>query len=91
MKGITLLSTQERILPRENEPNNHRPITCLHLTWTLLTGIIADEIYGFLENEGLLPEKQKDCRRKSKGNKEQLHIDKMLLQEVKPMRPLTSA
>ena len=78
-------------MPRENEPNNHRPITCLHLTWPLLTGIIADEIYGFLENEGLLPEKQKDCRRKSKGNKEQLHIDKMLLQEVKPMRPLTSA
>ena len=29
------------------------------------------EIYGFLENEGILPEKQKGCRRKSKGTGDQ--------------------
>ena len=53
------------------------------LTWKLLTGIIAHEIYGFLENEGILPEEQKACQRKSKGTGDQLYIDKMLLQEVK--------
>ena len=57
--------------------------TCLSLTWKLLTRVIAVEIYGFLENEGILPEEQKGCRRKSKGTEDQLYIDKMVLQEVK--------
>ena len=47
-----------------NETSNYRPITRLPLTWELLTGIIADEIYDFLENKGMLPEEQKQCRRK---------------------------
>ena len=45
--------------------------------------IIADEICDFLENEKILPEKQKRCRRKLKGTGNQLYRDKMLLQEVK--------
>ena len=48
-----------------------------------MTGITTGKIYGFLENEGILPEEQKGCRRKSKGTGDQLYIDKMLLQEVK--------
>ena len=43
----------------------------------------TNEIYGFLENKGLLPEEQKGCRRKSKGTGEKLYLDKLLLQEVK--------
>ena len=66
-----------------NEASNYQPITCLPLTWKLLTGIIADEIYGFLENEGILPEENKGCRRKSKGTGHQLYIAKMHLEEVK--------
>ena len=46
-------------------------------------GIVAVEIYGFLESERLLPEKQIWCRRKSKGIEDQLHIDMVLFQEVK--------
>ena len=49
----------------------------------LLTRITADEIYGFPEKEGILPEEQKGCRRKSKSTGDQLYIEKMLLQEVK--------
>ena len=48
-----------------------------------MTGIIADEIYVFLENEGMLLEEQKGYRRKLKGTRDQLYIDKILLQEVK--------
>ena len=51
-------------------------------------GIVADEIYGFLESERLLPEKQIWCRRKSKGIEDQLHIDMMLFQEVKQRKNL---
>ena len=53
------------------------------MTGKLLTGIINDEIYGFVDNEAILPEEQKGCRRKSKGTGDQLYIDKMPLQEVK--------
>ena len=80
-KWRTVLILKEK--SKQNEASNYRPITCLPLTWKLLTGIIADEIYVFLENEGLLPEEQKGCRRKSKGTGDQLHIHEMLLQEVK--------
>ena len=53
------------------------------MTGKLLTGIIDDEIYGFVDNEAILPEEQKGCRRKSKNTGDQLYIDKMPLQEVK--------
>ena len=29
--------------------NNYRPITCLPLMWKLLSGVIADQIYGHLD------------------------------------------
>ena len=80
-KGRSVLIQKDK--SKRNEATNYRPITCLPLTWKLLTGIIADEIYGFLENEGILPEEQKGCRRKSKGAGDQLYIDKRLLQEAK--------
>ena len=47
--------------------NQATTATFLPLTWKLLTEIIANEIYVFLENERILPEEQKGCRRYSKG------------------------
>ena len=43
----------------------------------------CDEIYGFLESEGILLENKKGWRRESKGTGDQLYMDKMLLQEEK--------
>ena len=51
--------------------------------WKLLTGILADEIYDYLEKKMLLPEEQKRCRRKSKETDDLLFIDKMILREVR--------
>ena len=51
----------------QNEIKQATTATFLPLTWKLLTDIIADEICVFLENERILPEKQKGCRRDSKG------------------------
>ena len=31
--------------------SNYRPITCLPLIWKLLTGLIAEEMYEFLEEK----------------------------------------
>ena len=62
-----------------NERSNYRPITCLPLMWKLLTGIVADEIYNHLEENNLLLEEQKGCRRNSRGTKDKLLIDKAVM------------
>ena len=50
-----------------NVAHNYRPVTCLPLMWKLLTGVIADQIYAHLEQEKLLQEEQKECRKGSRG------------------------
>ena len=47
----------------------------------LLTGVIAEEMYDYLEQEKVLTEKQKGCRRGSSGTKDQLLIDKTVLKD----------
>ena len=62
-----------------NEVSNYRPITCLPHMWKLITGIATDEIYNHLEENDLLPEEQKGCRRNSRGTKNHLLIDKAVM------------
>ena len=64
-------------------PSNYRPITCLPTTFKLVTAIIAEAIQNHLEQNGLIPEEQKGSRRKSRGTKNQLLIDKMILRNAK--------
>ena len=59
--------------------SNYRPITCLPTIWKLLTSIIADQIYTFLEANNLIPWQQKGNKRKSRGTKDQLLIDKLIV------------
>ena len=60
-----------------------RPITCLLLVRKLLTGVTAEEVYGFLDTNLLLSQEQKGCRIKSRGTNYLLFIDKMIMREVK--------
>ena len=53
-----------------NEVSNYSPITCLPRMWKLLTGIVADEIYNHLEEDDLVLEEQKGCRRNTRGTKD---------------------
>ena len=66
-----------------NDSSNYRPITCLPLAWKILTGILAEEIYSFFDENMILPEEQKGCRKKSRGTGDLLYIDKMVLKEAK--------
>ena len=66
-----------------NLASNYRPITCLPLMWKLLTGVIADQIYAHLNQEKLLPEEQKGCRKGSSGTNDLLYIDRAVIKEVK--------
>ena len=66
-----------------NVASNYRPITCLPLMWKLLTGLIADHIYAHLDEEKLLPEEQKGCKKGSRGTNDLLYIDREVIKEVK--------
>ena len=63
-------------------PSNYRPMTCLPLMWKLLTGMISEEIYGYLDERNLLPGEQKGCRKKSRGTHDLLFIEKMVLRDA---------
>ena len=82
--GRTVLCQKDPV--KGNSVENFRPITCLPLMWKLLTGIISEDMYCFMENENLLPEEQKGCRRKSRGTKDQLLIDKTILKDCRKRR-----
>jgi len=79
--GKTVLCVKD--LAKGSAVDNFRPITCLPLLWKLLTGIIAEELYNYLEEAALLTWEQKGCRKGSRGTKDQLLIDKMILKNCK--------
>ena len=64
-------------------PKNYRPITCLSTTYKLLTSVLKDRTYSHLEQNDLFPQEQKGCRRGSYGCKDQLMINKMILENCK--------
>ena len=66
-----------------NVASNYRPITCAPLMWKLLTGVIVDQIYAHLDQEKLLPEERKGCRKGSRGTNDLFYIDRAVIKEVK--------
>ena len=79
--GKTLFCIKE--IQKGNLVSNFSPITCLPLLWKLLTGAIPEELYEHLEKTNSLPWKQKGCRKGSRGTKDQLQLDKMIVKAGK--------
>ena len=77
----TLLCIKET--KKGNLVSYFRPITCLPLVWKLLTGILAKELYEHLEKTNSLPWEQKGWRKGSRGTKNHLLIDKMIVKDCK--------
>ena len=65
-----------------NIASNYRPVTCLLLMWKLLSDVIADQIYGHLDLQKLLPEEQEGCKKRSRATNDLLYIDKAVIREV---------
>ena len=80
-RGRTSLLQKDK--SKGNVASNYSPITCLLLMWKLLTGVITDQIYVHLDQEKLLPEVQKGCRKCSGGTNDLLYIDRAVIKEVK--------
>ena len=81
VKGRTVLIQKDA--KKGTIVSNYRPIACLPLMWKLLTGIFAEKIYDHLLDNNLLPDEQKGCRKRSRGTKDQLLIDKEILKEAR--------
>ena len=79
--GKTILCQKDPA--KGNEANNFRPISCLPLMWKLMTSILADSMYAYLDENSLLPSEQKGCKKRSRGTKDQLLIDQMVLRDCK--------
>ena len=77
--GTSLLQKDKS---KGNIASNYRRITYLPLMWKLLTGVIADQIYEHLDQEELLTEEQKGCRKASRGTNDLLYIDRAVIKEV---------
>ena len=63
--------------------DNYQPVSGLPLMWKLMTGIIGNSVYEYLETYNFLPVEQEGSRRNSRGAKDQLLIDKMMLNDCK--------
>ena len=73
--GRTVLCIKDR--NKGNAASNFRPISCLPLMWKLLTGMLSEQLYE--HEHDILPSEQKGCRKETRGTKDQLLIDKMVL------------
>ena len=74
------------LLPKSQEtqnPQNYRPITCLTTTYKILTSIITERMYTLLEENSILPQEQKGCKRNSYGCKDHFLINKMILENCR--------
>ena len=68
------------------DPKNYPPTTCFSTTYKLLTSVLTDRTYSLLEQNDLFPLEQTGCRRGLHGCKDQLMINKMILENCKKIK-----
>ena len=84
--GRTMLCLKDPT--KGNAFDNFRPISCLPLMWKLITGVIAEVMYEYLEE--ILPKEQNGSRRRIRGTKDQLLLDKAILKDCNYKRRHTN-
>ena len=74
------------LLPKYEEtidPKNYRPITCSPTTYKLLTSIMAERVHKHIEENKIFPLEQKGCKKRSYGCKDQLLVNRMIMENMK--------
>ena len=61
-------------------PKNNRTITYFSTMYKFLTSVVTERTYNFLDVNNILPSEQKECKNGSYGCKDQLLLNKMLLE-----------
>ena len=76
-EGITYLLAKTS---ETTNAKNFRPITFLSTTYKILTSVLTEKMYGVMEANKLFPLEQNGCKRGSYGFKDQLLINRMLME-----------
>ena len=74
------------LLPKSDEtdkPKNYIPIACLPTLYKVLTSIISERSYKHILANDTLPGEQKGCARNSYGCKDQLLLNKAIIEDCK--------
>ena len=77
------------LIPKNGEtdkPKNYRPIACLPTLYKILTSIISESSYKRILTNNILPEEQKCSARNSYGCKDQLLVNKAMIEDCKKKR-----
>ena len=77
---ITIIVLNKHPQNMTNIPKNSRPITCLSTMYKILTSIVTKRIYNFLDTNKCYHRNEKAVKKGSYGCKNQLLINKMLLE-----------
>mmetsp|Transcript_36211 Transcript_36211/g.53028 ORF Transcript_36211/g.53028 Transcript_36211/m.53028 type:complete len:519 (-) Transcript_36211:412-1968(-) len=78
--GLTTLIYKNKGL--ERDAKNYRPITCLPTAYKLVTLLFTDRVYQHLVDQKILPPEQKGIKRKARGCKDHLLLDKVILERT---------
>ena len=81
VRGRTVLIQKDTV--KGAQASNYPPIACLPIIWKLLTGGMGKKFYHHLERNGLITDEQKECRKGSRGTKDQLLVDKAILKNCR--------
>ena len=82
-RGITFMLPKSE---KTEDPSQYRPITCLPTLYKIITSCITHRITKHIDNNNILSEEQKGCRKFHRGCKEQLIIDSTILKYVQNSR-----
>ena len=66
-----------------NAVANYWPIASFNLLWKLLTDIISEKVYDYLNQQNVLPGEQNCCWQRTIGTKDQLLIDKAVVRNCR--------
>ena len=81
VEGKTTLLVKDNM--KGTDAANYRPIACLNLLWKVLTGIFAEKAYKHLDDNSLLTDEQKGCKKNTRGTKDHLILDKEILRNCR--------
>jgi len=79
--GRTILLPKTR--PPSSHPGDYRPITCLPIQYKLLTAAISRIMWSHINEYDIIPTTQRGCTPGSLGCREQLLINKMIMEHAK--------
>ena len=79
-------TAKKYLLPKNKDtenPKNYRPIACLSTSYKVLISILTERGCTHITQDDILPEEQRGCVRDSYGCKNQLLINKIIIEDFK--------